>query len=106
MEDLVIVKASDVAAGFNRLFAEIQYLRTEIDQLRRKEEELKAYTAEETGKLIGFHPKTIRKMVHRKILEAVHAASGRGQYRITAASIKSYLEKKNQKISNPKKSPK
>ena len=106
MEDLVIVKASDVAAAFNRLFEEVHHLRNEIDELRNKEEELKAYTTEETAKLIGFHPKTIRKMIRRKILEAVHAVSGRGEYRITAASIKSYLEKKNQKNTNPKKSPK
>lgn len=94
MEDLIIVRASDVTEAFNRLFEEIKSLRKEIDELRHKDEELKAYTTEEAAKLIGFHPKTIRKMVRRKILEGVHAIGDTGQYRISAASIKEYLQKK------------
>lgn len=94
MEDLVIVKASDVTEALQQLFSELKELRKEIEDLRSNENDLKAYTAIEAAKLIGFHPKTVRKMVRKKILMAVHAASGKGQYRITAASIREYLERK------------
>lgn len=102
MEGLVIVKASDVEAAFTKLFAEVNALRNELNDLREKERELKAYTAEETAKLIGFHPKTIRKMVRRKILSAVHAVSGKGSYRITWKSIQEFLENRNQKTKSKK----
>ena len=95
MEGLVIVKASDMEQAFIRLFAEVHALRKEVEDLRDKERELKAYTAEEAAKLIGFHPKTIRKMVRRKILSAVHAVSEKGSYRITWKSIQDFLENRN-----------
>ena len=97
MEGLVIVKASDMEQAFIKLFAEVHALRQEVEELRDKERELKAYTAEEAAKLIGYHPKTIRKMVRRKILAAVHAVSGRGSYRITWSSIKEFLDNRNGK---------
>jgi excisionase family DNA binding protein len=90
-EDLVIVKGSDIKEMLIRLFAELKSVRKEIEELKEHENELKAYTAEEVAQLIGFHPKTIRKMVRKKILAAVYAVSGKGQYRITALSIKEYL---------------
>jgi len=98
MEGLVIVKTSDMEVAFQKLFDEVNALRKEVADLRNTEQELKAYTAEETAKLIGFHPKTIRKMVRKKLLAAVYAVSGKGTYRITWKSIKEYLENKNKKI--------
>ena len=102
MEGLVIVKASDMEQAFIKLFAEVHALRKEVEDLRDKERELKAYTAEEAAGLIGYHPKTIRKMVRKKILAAVYAVSGRGSYRITWKSIQEYLQSRSQKT-NPKK---
>lgn len=96
----MIVKTSDVEEAFSKLFAEVHALRGELEDLRNTDRDLKAYTAEEAGKLIGFHPKTIRKMVRRKILAAVYAVSGRGSYRITWKSIQEYLQSRNQKVKN------
>jgi excisionase family DNA binding protein len=97
MEGLVIVKASDMEQAFIKLFAEVHALRQEVEELRDKERELKAYTAEEAAKLIGYHPKTIRKMVRRKILSAVQAVSGKGTYRITWKSIQAFLTNRTQR---------
>jgi len=97
MEGFAIVKTSDVEEAFKKLFEEVRALRKEVEDLRNNEQELKAYTAEETAKLIGFHPKTIRKMVRKKILAAVYAVSGKGTYRITWRSIKEYLENRSKK---------
>jgi Helix-turn-helix domain len=102
MEGLVIVKSSDMEEALTKLFDEVRALRNEVSDLREKERDLKAYTAEETAKLIGFHPKTVRKMVRRKILSAVYAVSGKGSYRITWKSIQEYLDKRNLKLKSRK----
>lgn len=102
MEGLVIVKSSDMEEALTKLFDEVRALRNEVSDLREKERDLKAYTAEETAKLIGFHPKTVRKMVRRKILSAVYAVSGKGSYRITWKSIQEYLENRNVKLKSRK----
>lgn len=102
MEGLVIVKSSDMEEALTKLFDEVRALRNEVSDLREKERDLKAYTTEETAKLIGFHPKTVRKMVQRKILSAVYAVSGKGSYRITWKSIQEYLENRNVKLKSRK----
>lgn len=94
MKELIIVKASDIGEAFNTLLAEIRILREKVEILQHKEDELKTFSVKEAAKLIGFHYKTILKMVRKGVLVPAHTELKNGRYRVTAASIKDYLQKK------------
>ena len=95
MKELIIVKASDIGEAFNTLLTEIRSLKAQVEILQNKEDELKTFSVKEAAKLIGFHYKTILKMVRKGILAPAHTDKKNGRYRVTATSIKAYLQKKN-----------
>jgi hypothetical protein len=97
MENLVILKESELREILQPLFDEIHFLRDEFKAYREREEKLKTFSIHEAEKMIGFHYQTIRNMVTKGILKAVYPDSTSTRYRITSESIRNYLEQKSTK---------
>lgn len=95
MEDLIILKESELREILKPLSDEIHSLREEFKAYREREAKMKTFSIHETEKLIGFHYQTIRRMVMNGILKAVYPDTTSTRYRITSESITNYLEEKN-----------
>ncbi|MBN4049620.1 hypothetical protein JYT36_00165 [Bacteroidales bacterium AH-315-N07] len=94
MEELTIVKISDL----KELIQEIKTVKDEV-RLLRDQEDLKAYSLEQTAKLINLSYSSVRKLVRQKKLHPkyLNEKNECGKCTIPAWSIKQYLLDKNSK---------
>ena len=87
MEDLVLVKYKDMQTLIN----EVKTVSTEVSLLRNQED-LKAYSVEETAKKLSLSYNTVRKLISQKKLEAVYLNGEKGKCTIPSLSIRNYLK--------------
>ena len=59
MEVTTTVKVSDLT----NLFDQFSYLRSEIKQLKESEEQLKAFSIQQTAKMLNLHYNSVRKLI-------------------------------------------
>ena len=90
MSELTVVKASDLT----NLFQQISELRSEIKALRTANEDIQAFTIEETAKKIGLHYNSVRKLIIRGDLFAKYLHGDSGKCIVPFWSIKNYLQSK------------
>ncbi len=88
MEDITAIRVSDLQA----LHAAIIELRSEIKELKEIEKEAKAYTIQETAKMLGLHYCTIRKFTIKGTLFAKYVDGKSGKCIIPLWSIIDYLK--------------
>lgn len=97
MEEFVIIKNSELKAMFDAVLAEIRTLRNEFKDYKTNDD-TQAFTIKETAIKLSLNYWTIRRLVKYRELQPVYITGNSGHYRITATSIKIYLEKKSKKI--------
>ncbi len=100
MEVTTVVKVSDLTNFFEQLFQ----LRSEIKQLRESEEQLKAFSIQQTAKMLNLHYNSVRKLIISQKLFALYLESGKGKCIVPFWAIKEYLEvnKKSTETLTPK----
>ena len=89
-ENVALVKVKDLTNIFKQLFS----LQQEIANFKAREDELKAYTIEQTAKLLNLHYNSVRKLVMKGKLFAKHLNGDSGKCIIPLTSIKDYLRSK------------
>jgi excisionase family DNA binding protein len=99
MEDLVIIKASELKEMFAGVTNEIKKLRKDFQDYKTKEE-TEAFTIKETANKLSLNYWTIRRLIKYRELQPVFLVGDSGHYRITAVSIRNYLEKKTKTSKN------
>ena len=92
MEVTTVVKVSDLT----NLFDQFSYLRSEIKQLRESEEQLKAFSIQQTGKMLNLHYNSVRKLIIKGKLFAKYLDGDSGKCIVPMWAIKNYLESKEQ----------
>jgi hypothetical protein len=92
MEETTNVKLSDLT----NLIKEFSHLRTEIKQLRESEEQLKAFSIQQTAKMLNLHYNSVRKLIIRHKLFAKYLDGDTGKCIVPLWAIKEYLEIKEQ----------
>jgi hypothetical protein len=97
MEDVIVIKASDLEKMFSELRDELKHLRKEIQDYNNRDEDNRTYTAKETAQKLSLNYYTIRRLVICRELQPVFVRGNSGPYRISAASIRAYIEKKQNK---------
>lgn len=90
MEDWVTVKAADLT----KLFNEIAQIRSEIKELKEKEESVKAYSIQQTAELLNLHYNSVRKLIIKGKLFAKYLHEDFGKCIVPFWAIKSYLHSK------------
>jgi len=90
MEGITTVKISDLT----QLFNQNSELLSEIKRLREIEEEVKAYTVQQTADLLNLHHCTIRRLVTKRKLLCKYLEGNAGKYIIPYSAIKAYLKSK------------
>jgi hypothetical protein len=90
MEDITVIKVSELTA-MEKL---VLILLDEIRELRRIEEEAKAYTIQHTADLLEVHHCTVRKFIKEKKLFAKYIDGRSGKCMVPLWSIKAYLKSK------------
>lgn len=88
MEGLTAVKISDLTELFNQL----SYLRSEVKQLKESEEQIKAYSIEQTAKMLNLHYNSVRKLIIHKKLFAKYLDGLSGKTIVPYWAIKEYLK--------------
>lgn len=88
MEGLTAVKVSDLTELFNQL----SDLRSELKRLKESEEEIKAYSIEQTAKMLNLHYNSVRKLIIHKKLFAKYLDGLSGKTIVPYWSIKAYLK--------------
>jgi excisionase family DNA binding protein len=56
--------------------------------------EEKFYTIKEIADLLKVHPRTVRKMIHAKEIDAIRV---RDEYRITESALEEYIRRQSRK---------
>ena len=92
MEVTTVVKVSDLT----NLFDQFSYLRSEIKQLRESEEQLKAFSIQQTSKMLNLHYNSVRKLIIKGKLFAKYLDGDSGKCIVPMWAIKNYLEIKEQ----------
>jgi hypothetical protein len=87
MEGLTIVRVSDLT----QIFQELSQLRKDIKQLKEGEEELKAYSIQQTADMLHLHYNSVRKLVMKGTLASAYLNGDRGKCVIPLWPIKAYL---------------
>ena len=96
MDGLILVKATDLTELLN----EIKSVKQEIQLLRDREEELKAYSIQQAADLLNLHYNSVRKLVVRKKLFAKYLDGENGKCTIPAWAIREYLNKEKSKTNS------
>ena len=90
MEVTTLVKVSDLTNFFNQLFQ----LRSEIKQLKESEEQIKAFSIQQTAKMLNLHYNSVRKLIINGKLFAKYLDGDSGKCIVPMWAIKNYLEVK------------
>jgi hypothetical protein len=90
MEVTTVVKVSDLTNFFDQLFQ----LRSEIKQLRESEEQLKAFSIQQTAKMLNLHYNSVRKLILKGKLFAKYLDGDTGKCIVPMWAVKEYLEAK------------
>ena len=90
MEVTTTVKVSDLTNFFDQLFQ----LRSEIKQLRESEEQIKAFSIQQTAKMLNLHYNSVRKLIVKGKLFAKYLDGDSGKCIVPMWAIKEYLEVK------------
>lgn len=90
MEVTTTVKVSDLTNFFDQLFQ----LRSEIKQLRESEEQIKAFSIQQTAKMLNLHYNSVRKLILKGKLFAKYLDGDSGKCIVPMWAIKEYLEVK------------
>ena len=86
-QNVALVKVTDLTNIFNQLFS----LQREIAKFKEREDESKAYSIEQTAKMLNLHYNSVRKMVLKGKLFAKYLNGDSGKCIIPLTSIKTYL---------------
>lgn len=90
MEVTTTVKVSDLT----NFFDQISLLRSDIQQLREKEEQLKAFSIQQTADMLNLHYNSVRKLIIKGKLFAKYLDGETGKCIVPMWAIKNYLEVK------------
>lgn len=90
MEVTTTVKVSDLT----NLFDQFSFLRSEIKQLKESEEQLKAFSIQQTAKMLNLHYNSVRKLIISHKLFAKYLDGDTGKCIVPMWAIKEYLEVK------------
>ena len=90
MENLAVVKTSDLTEILNQLSC----LRTEVKQLKESEEQIKAYSIQQTAEILNLHYNSVRKLIIKGKLFAKYLDGESGKCIVPLWAIKNYLELK------------
>ena len=90
MEVTTTVKVTDLTNFFDQLFL----LRSEIKQLRESEEQLKAFSIQQTAKMLNLHYNSVRKLILKGKLFAKYLDGETGKCIVPMWAIKNYLQEK------------
>ena len=90
MENLAVVKTSDLTEILNQLSC----LRTEVKQLKESEEQIKAYSIQQTAEILNLHYNSVRKLILKGKLFAKYLDGESGKCIVPLWAIKNYLELK------------
>lgn len=90
MEVTTLVKVSDLTNFFDQLFQ----LRSEIKQLKESEEQIKAFSIQQTAKMLNLHYNSVRKLIINGKLFAKYLDGDSGKCIVPMWAIKNYLEVK------------
>jgi len=90
MEVTTIVKVSDLT----NLFDQLSLMRSEITQLKESEEQLKAFSIQQTANLLSLHYNSVRKLILKGKLFAKYLDGDTGKCIVPMWAIKEYLHEK------------
>ena len=90
MEVTTTVKVTDLTNFFDQLFQ----LRSEIKQLRESEEQLKAFSIQQTANMLNLHYNSVRKLILKGKLFAKYLEGESGKCIVPMWAIKNYLQDK------------
>ncbi len=90
MEVTTTVKVSDLTS----LFDQLSFLRTEVQQLKESEEQLKAFSIQQTAKMLSLHYNSVRKLIIKGKLFAKYLDGDTGKCIVPMWAIKNYLIEK------------
>ncbi len=94
MEVTTVVKVSDLT----NIMEQLSLLRTDIKQLKESEDELKAFSIQQTAKLLNLHYNSVRKLIIKGKLIGKYLEGDTGKCVIPLISIKNYLKEKNEDL--------
>jgi excisionase family DNA binding protein len=95
--ELIVIKISELKKMFAGVTDEIEKLRKEFQEYKLKDD-TDAFTIKETASKLSLNYWTIRRLVKYRELQPAFLTGNSGHYRITAASIRAYLQKKNKTL--------
>ena len=90
MEVITTVKVSDLTNLFNQL----SLIRSEVQQLKDSEEQLKAFSIQQTAKMLNLHYNSVRKLIIKGDLFAKYLDGDTGKCIVPMWAIKNYLHEK------------
>jgi excisionase family DNA binding protein len=99
MDDLVIMKASELKEMFAGITNEIKKLRKDFQDYKTKEE-TEAFTIKEAANKLSVSYWTVRRLIKHRELQPLYLVGDCGHYRISATSIRIYIEKKTKNSKN------
>jgi hypothetical protein len=100
MEGVALIKTSELTELLN----EIKSVKEEVKRLREQEENLKAYSIQQTADLLSLHYNSVRKLVLSRKLFAKFLEGESGKCTIPAWAIKEYLHKQEERKKQMQKS--
>jgi excisionase family DNA binding protein len=93
MENITLVKISDLTG----ILDQIALLRKELADFSNKQDELKAFTIQQTAEMLNLHYNSVRKMILKGTLQAKYIHGNSGKCIIPLTAVKTYLQSKNSK---------
>ncbi len=90
MEVTTTVKVSDLT----NFFDQISLLRSDIKQLRENEEQIKAFSIQQTAEMLNLHYNSVRKLIIKGKLFAKYLEGETGKCIVPMWAIKEYLSTK------------
>lgn len=90
MEDLTTIKVSDLT----ELFRQLAEIRSEIKQLKERDEEVTAFSIQQAAEKLNLHYNSVRKLIIRRKLFSKFLDGDSGKAIIPFWSIKAYLRSK------------
>lgn len=90
MEDNIIIKVTDLT----ELFKQLSEIRSEIRELKEKEEEIKAFSIQQAADLLNLHYNSVRNLIIKGKLFTKFLEGQSGKAVIPFWSIKTYLKSK------------
>lgn len=90
MEVTTTVKVSDLT----HLFDQLSLLRSELKQLKESEEQLKAFSIQQTADMLNLHYNSVRKLILKGKLFSKYLEGENGKCIVPMWAIKKYLQDK------------